>query len=110
MIDTRPDVVIVANVADMQECQEKAVYPRDEWDAMTPVERALEMADLGATAMSNAGGYGVSVESGADEETEVAVLPDIATLIRQVDNLTATLRDAGLTDEDIERIKNMGAS
>lgn len=109
MSNTRPDVVIVANVEDMRRRQERMTRTGAEWDAMTPVERALTMADFGATVLNEAGGYGVSVEAGADEAYEVATLADFGTLTVQVERLTAALRTMGLTGEQIEAIKDGSA-
>ena|SRR5688572_2914889 len=102
MTDIRPDVVIVANVEDMIECTERVTYTRDEWEAMTPVERALAMEDFGATTMNNAGGYGVSIESGADD-TEVANLPGIVTVINTLASILADIRDFHAAEDGTDK-------
>lgn len=109
MTSTRPDVVICATVEDMPQTTERITILRADWDAMTPTQRALDIESFGDAVLADSGGYGVGVESGADEETEVAVLPGVGSLIEQVERLSAALLAAGLTDDQVKAIKTGSA-
>lgn len=67
MNDTAP-VVVEVNVEDMIGTTETVEIPRAKWDAMTPDQRAGEVADAAAEVMNGTGGYGWHIISGATDD------------------------------------------
>ncbi len=74
-------VTIRATVEDMIGCVEYEQIPAAEWDAMTPTQRQRTLDRFGSETMTQQGGYGAGIESGApdsdldgaDQEREAAL-------------------------------------
>lgn len=80
-MNTDEPVIIRATVEDMIGRTEDIEIPRSVWDAMTPAQRRAEIENIGDETVSNAGGWGVGILSGApdsDLDDDAFTLPRAA--------------------------------